>query len=313
MENLEKAISEKLERSYNQVPKWESLLCSVKDGEALFVADIKAQGLDKLGIDTSRVHAYSDIEAQAFIVGIPSINTPEEIALKSYLVYGAHWLDDFFDNPSGLPYEELFQSRDDIKKALSGMGNIGQAGFLMADKTPNPEGVYKGIARMLYGGLVQRSNDQNLKEKLLQEYQELGLRWVDKRIAEEIKTIQPEAYWTTNKVLMEFMNAAEKNLDFTVSELWNIIYAPALYYHDISEEERIGESSFTDDKKPSDEQMAKMIKIGVSYLSEFTDDRLNLRIQQLEFLLTAFRKNLPSSIILEYQSIINQYGHDHKA
>jgi hypothetical protein len=31
---------------------------------------------------------------------------------------------------------------------------------------------------------------------------------------------------------LEISNAAERELDFTASELWNLVYAPALYYQD---------------------------------------------------------------------------------
>lgn len=306
---FEKELAPKLEALYSQVPNWESILRSVKEGENDFIADLKTQGLDKLGIDTSEVHSYSDIEVQAFIVGIPSKDNPYEVATRAYLVFGAHWIDDFFDNPKlGVPFEEIFKDRYDIKKVLTNLGQIGQVGFLLAGKVPHPEGVYKGLGRMLYGGLVQRSNFREQRVLLTREYQDLGIRLVDGRVAEEIKSIQAEAYLMTNKVVLEFMNASESSLDFTVAELWNLIYAPALYYHDIGEEEQSGESSFEGDEKPRDEEMVKMIRIGAKYLSQFSDDKLDLRIQQLQFLLSAFRKNLPDAIISEYQTIIKQYG-----
>lgn len=282
----------------------------VKEGENDFIADIKMRGLDKLGVDTSGVHAYSDIEVQAFILGIPSKDNLQEIAVRSYLTYGTHWIDDFFDNPKlGVQFDTMFKDRHDIKKVLADMGTVGQVGFLLTEKVPNQEGAYKGLGRMLYGGLVQRSYSREQRTLLIREYQDLGIRFVDNRVAKEIKSIQPEAYLMTNKTVLEFINAAEPNLDFTVQELWNLIYAPALYFHDIAEEERSGESSFEGDEKPKDEEMVKMTRVGAKHLSQFPDDRLNLRIQQLQFLLSAFRKNLPDAVIFEYQTIIKQYGH----
>lgn len=303
--NIPQEIAPKLEALYSQLPEWKNILAAVKDGENKFIANIQKMGLDKFGINTSKVHNYSDIEPQAFIVGIPSKESPQEISTKSYFVYGAHWIDDFFDNPDfGAPFDQLLEDRHDIKKALINMGRVGQVGFLLAEKALHPEGAYNGLGRMLYGGLVQRSDSAKQRALLLREYQDLGVRLVDDSVAKEIRKIQPEAYWMTNKTVMEFMNAAEPVLDFTVAELWNLIYAPALYYHDIMEEKQRGESSFDKDEQPRDEEMAKMIKIGAKYLSQFPDKRLNLRMEQLRFLLSAFRKTLPDVIVSEYKLII---------
>ena len=307
--NFQEKIAPKLEALYSQVPDWENILISVKDGRENFTADLNTNDLEQFGPNTSKVHDYSDVETQAFILGIPSKENPKEISMKSYLTYGAHWIDDFFDNPNlGVQDQKLFDNRHDIRKVLTSLSQIGKVGFFLAEKVPNPEGVYKGLERMLYGGLVQRSRSKEQREMLIREYQDLGVRFVDEYVAEEIRQIQPETYWITNKTVTELINSSEPSLDFTVQELWNLIYAPALYYHDIMEEEKSGESSFDKDEEPRLEEMEKMIKIGAKYLPQFSDDRFDLRIEQLKFLLTSFRKVLPDSIIFQYQSIIDQYN-----
>ena len=140
----EEKMASKLEALYSQVPGWENILVSVKEGREKFNADLQANGLEWFGLDTSKVHGYSDIETQAFILGIPSKENPEEISTKSYLTYGAHWIDDFFDNSNlGVQYEKLFDDRNDIKKVLNNLDKIGQAVFFMADKVPNTEGFIK--------------------------------------------------------------------------------------------------------------------------------------------------------------------------
>jgi len=307
--NFEKKLAPKLETLYDEVPNWENILHFVREGENNFISDLKMLDLNKLGIETSDVHVYSDIEVQAFIVGITSKDNPREIIVKSYLVYGAHWIDDFFDNPKiGVSFENIFKNRNDINEALTGMGSIGQVGLLLAEKVPHPEGVLKGLQRMIYGGLVQRSSSREQRELLKKEYQDLGIQSVDSRVGKEIASIQAETYWMTNKTVLEMINASETNFNFTVAELWNLIYAPALYYHDITEEEQNKETSFERDEKPRDEEMIKMIKIGAKYLAQFPDDKFDLRIHQLKFLLSVFKKNLPVAIISEYESIIKEYG-----
>jgi len=217
-------------------------------------------------------------------------------------------VDDFFDNTNMvINPEEMMAKRQDIKDVLESMGSVGQVGSLLAEKTSYPEGVYKGLHRMLYGGLVQRSSSRDERRFLLDEYQQIGLKFVEPRVAEKIKSIRPEAYWTTNKTVQEFLNAAEDHLDFTVAELWNLIYAPALYYHDIAEEEKAGESSFIEEDKPKLKEMLMMVKIGAEFLSQFPDEREALRIKQLQFLLKSFKAVLPSQIVSEYQAIIEKY------
>ncbi|MHB8384461.1 MAG: hypothetical protein ACYDC3_19225, partial [Candidatus Binataceae bacterium] len=59
-----------------------------------------------------------------------------------------------------------------------------------------------------------------------------------------MRRLQPEAYWSTNKTVLELLYAAEATLDYTQGELWNLIYAPALYYQDADEERKHCELSF---------------------------------------------------------------------
>jgi len=79
---------------------------------------------------------------------------------------------------------------------------------------------------------------------------------------ERIRTVQLEAYWTSNKSGLEISNAAERELDFNTAELWNLVYAPALYYQDAEEERARGELSFEDDEAPRLPEMVKMITLG---------------------------------------------------
>jgi hypothetical protein len=70
----------------------------------------------------------------------------------------------------------------------------------------------------------------------VREYLDVATRFVDPRMVEAIRKLQPEAYWTTNKSVLEISNAAERELDFNTAELWNLVYPPALYYQDAEEE-----------------------------------------------------------------------------
>ena len=292
------------ESLYSNIPRWREIVAAVRIGEAEFVDTLARTGLLlKFGRCTSSVHPYEDIEGHAFILGIPSTGRPDEIQAKSYLTYASHWIDDFFDSPErvGNP-AQLMNDRGDIRIALANMGPVGQVGFAMANRVAHPNAVYKALHRMLYGGLVQRSSDHAERHRLVDEYRSVASQFIDPALVEQIRHLQPEAYWTTNKTVLELLSAAETDVNFTTSELWNLVYAPALYYQDADEESIRGELSFEDDEAPRIAEMAGMIRLGATYLSRiYSKDSLQMR--QLKFLANLFQ-NLPKEVLNEYRSLL---------
>jgi len=298
-----RAISDRREALYRTIPRWRELIAAVRAGEAEFVDTLAETGLlQKYGKVTSTVHDYGDIEGHAFILGIPSEDRWDEVQTKSYLTYASHWIDDFLDCPErvGDP-AQLMEDRHDIRNALANMGPVGQVGFAMANRVPHPEAVYKALHRMLYGGLVQRSKSYAERHVLVMEYQDVATRFVDPGIVREIRELQPEAYWASNKTVLELLNAAEKEVDFTASELWNLVYAPALYYQDADEESARGELNFEKHEMPRLSEMVRMIRMGRQYLSGiYPKDSPQMR--QLKFLALSFQ-NLPEQVVGEYRSL----------
>ena len=221
-----------LEALYRTIPSCEELLAAVRAGHAEFRDMLAKAGLlDDYGLSNSTVHDYRDIEVHAFTVGIVSEGRWDEVQTKSFLTYASHWIDDFFDSPAKvIDPGRLLADRRDIRQALANMGRVGQVGFAMANRARHPAAVYKALHRMLYGGLVQRAADYAERHALVEEYPAVATQFVDPRLVAEIRHLQPEAYWTTNKSVLELLNAAEEDLDFNTSELWNLVYASALYY-----------------------------------------------------------------------------------
>jgi hypothetical protein len=302
-EHVDDEIHSRREKLYRTVPRWRELIGAVRAGEAEFVATLAATGLlEKYGKATSTVHDYGDIEGHAFILGIVSEDRWDEVQTKSYLTYASHWIDDFLDCPErvGDP-AQLMRDRHDIRRALLNMGPVGQVGFAMADRVPHPEGVHKALHRMLYGGLVQRSRDYRERHALVIEYQEIATRFVDPKVVNEILSLQPEAFWASNKTVIELLHAAEKELDFTAAELWNLVYAPALYWQDADEECVRGELNFEPHETPRLSEMIRMIRVGGGYLSRtYAPDSPQMR--QLKFLALSFQ-NLPREIVSEYRAL----------
>ena len=291
-----------LKSLYRTIPRWREIVAAVRAGEAEFQHLLAEVGLLEFGTSLSAVHPDQDVEVHAFVLGIVSEDRWEEIQTKSFLTYASHWIDDFFDSPDRvLDPAQLLRDRHCIHRALANMGPVGAVGFAMGNRVPHPEAIHKTLHRMLYGGLVQRSHDYAERQTLVREYQDVAARFVDVPLFERIRELQPEAYWTTNKSVLEISNAAERELDFTTAELWNLVYAPALYYQDADEERARGELSFEDKDEPRLCEMVKMIRLGAEHLVRAYQPG-SPQMRQLEFVARSFG-NLPVEVLNEYRSL----------
>lgn len=290
------------EDRYRHVQHWQELLAAVGAGKAEFDDMLRGSGLlREYGQFTSAVHDNAAIEVHAFILGIVSLPRWEEIQTKSYLTYASHWIDDFFDSPDRVENPaQLMADRSDIRRVLANMGRVGEVGFAMADRVMHPRGVFKSLHRMLYGGLVQRCQEYHQRHALVGEYQEVATQHLRPELVESIKQLQPEAYWTTNKTVLELLASAETDLDFNICEWWNLVYAPALYYEDAEAELACGELSFTEKEAPRLAEMIDMVRLGVKHLSGMREENA-LYFRQLEFAAASI-PNIPAQILIEYQS-----------
>jgi hypothetical protein len=292
-----------IERLYQTIPRSRDIVAAVRAGEAEFQDFLAKAGLLERGASTSSVHPDDDIALHAFVLGIVSEDRWDEIQTKSFLTYASHWIDDFFDSPDKVEDpDQLLRDRRDIRRALANMGPVGAVGFAMAGRVPHPEAIYKTLHRMLYGGLVQRSQDHAERQQLVREYLDVATRFVDPRVVEAIRKLQPEAYWTTNKSVLEISNAAERELDFNTAELWNLVYAPALYYQDAEEERARGELSFEEDDEPRLPEMVRMIRLGARDLARVYAPG-SPQMSQLDFVARSFA-NLPAEVVREYRSLL---------
>jgi hypothetical protein len=293
---------------YATIPRWPQILAAVRAGHAEFASLLATTGLiNRFGLSTSAVHDYQDIEIHAFILGIVSTNRWEEVKVKSFLTYASHWIDDFFDgDQENGNFAQLLADRHDIERALTNMGPAGAVGFAMARRARHPDAVLRALQRMLYGGLVQRAADRAMRSCLTREYADLATRFVAPEVAAEIRTLQPEAYWTTNKTVLELLYSAEVKFDFTTAELWNLVYAPAIYCQDADEERARGELSFEDDEAPRLDELVRMIRLGAGCLAgRYGPDSLELR--QLKYAAAAL-PNLPAEALREYRAFWGEAG-----
>jgi len=287
---------------YEPVPHWRELLAAVRAGRDEFTETLRDAGLlREYGQFTSAVHDNEGIEVHAFILGIVSTPRWEEVQTKSYLTYASHWIDDFFDSPARVENPaQLMADRSDIRRVLANMGRVGEVGFAMADRVPHPNGVLRSLHRMLYGGLVQRCQEYDQRHVLVAEYQDLATQHLQPDLVECIRQLQPEAYWTTNKTVLELLASAETELDFNSSEWWNLVYAPALYYEDAEAEQASGELSFTAQEAPKLKEMITMVRLGIRYLTAMGQGN-SAYLQQLKFAAGSI-PNIPEQIFNEYRT-----------
>jgi hypothetical protein len=287
---------------YESIQHWQELLAAVRAGRAEFTETLRDTGLlQEYGQFTSAVHNDQGIEVHAFILGIVSTPRWAEVQTKSYLTYASHWIDDFFDSPDRVKNPaQLMADRSDIRRVLANMGRVGEVGFAMADRVSHPHGVFKSLHRMLYGGLVQRCQEYDQRHALIGEYQEVATQHLHPDLIKSIKQLQPEAYWTTNKTVLELLASAETDLDFNSCECWNLVYAPALYYEDAEAEQACGELSFTASEAPKLLEMIEMIRLGMKRLRGRKQEN-SLYLRQLEFA-AAIIPNIPEQIRSEYRS-----------
>jgi hypothetical protein len=303
MTNSSKSNSHKLRVN---VPRWGELMAAVNDGHQEFIETLRSTGLlERYGRCASEVHGYEEIELHAITLAIPSAGRPDEMRAKSFLTYASHWIDDFFDSPVHvIDPAQLMRDRADIRCALANMGPPGRVGFAMAARVRHPQAVFQCLHRMLYGGLAQRSTCSAERHMLAQEYREVATRCVRGELVRRINQIQLEAYWTTNKTVLEIANAVEPVLDFDTTELWNLLFAPAIYCQDAAEERARGELNFSADEEPRLPELLKMIELAVEYLVQCRWEN-DYRVRQIEFV-ARFIPNLPDEVSSAYAAVIRR-------
>jgi hypothetical protein len=293
------------DRLYATVPRSDELLAAVRAGQREFLDLLLRLGYsDADNASASAVHDYREVELHAFILGIVSGDRWDEVQAKSFLTYGSHWIDDFFDAPAMVAdAAQLTADRGDIRRALANMGRPGEIGFAMADRVEHHDAVFKALQRMLYGGLVQRSLDYRERGALVTEYYDVATEFVSAPLALEIRRLNPQAYWTTNKTVQELLFAAEPAIDFDAAEWWNLVYAPAIYFQDAAAERAAGELNFEEGEAPDIAAMLPMVALGARHIIGCSQ-RDSLALSQLDFVMRSV-PNLPRPIAEAYRAILD--------
>jgi hypothetical protein len=288
--NMDVEVDRKLRPLYEKVKGYEDILKHVNSGLRSFDYELAYRGLR----DESRslVHADEDVEVQSFFVCIPSTGIQDfakEMRHKAYLVKGAHFFDDHVDNPDLNFYlEGMMKNRGEIRSLLASMERVGEVADFLACTTDHSDGVYKALRRIVYGGLIQFSENQSTQEMLFEEHKDIAIKGLDRQFGKDAANIRPIAYWLTTKAILEMFFAAESAYNPTQTEAWNLVYSPAFYAMNAAEEEEHEGMKFLGNEKPKTDEMREMIDIGTSHIINIQDVRLPKRVLQMEFMLGAF-------------------------
>ncbi len=272
----DEGVQSKLQKLYSEVPDSNTVLACVRMGKIMFLEELARHGIPARDGNLSQVHSYDDVEVQAVILAIPSLRHPKEMVTKAFMTYASHFMDDCFDRPDLEPsYETMVEHRHNIPRLLDSMGNVGRFGHTMAKKTRHPHVVYRGLDRLVYGALVQSAPDAEAQDKFLREYKELFSRGHPPEVRIDINSLRDIVYWLTNKTAQDFWFAVEPHYDPTLAELYGILYAPAIYFHDVEEERKKGELNLFGKQEPTIEEMVAMIEIAAKHL-KLDDSMLSL-------------------------------------
>src|SRR5262245_54380734 len=108
----------------------------------------------------SSVHeeVFHSVEARALML---SASSHREMVHQTVLLLGTHRLDEEIDPPLCVESRILFRRYcRDIKEFFNEWKELGELGHALADFTQNKESYYRGIQRVLFGGLLAQSRPE---------------------------------------------------------------------------------------------------------------------------------------------------------
>lgn len=291
--------------------------------------------------NASRVHELDNIFTQSVILSLPywthdynySFRTSKKITKTiAFLTFAAHWIDDLFDDI------QFNWDTQDLRSEVKSIGNMEQLKnkvpilkFVvdkMKKQVPIERKVYieRAVYRIILGGLIQNADSDEHISKFISEY----TRQVDLNITSDLIKVplldlrkkRPNIEWVTSKTVMELLHCCEDDFDSNISEAYNMLYAPILYYQDIEQE--IDKENFSKSfksKLPGESDMESdmlcMINIYENFIHSYYKENKNgvkqqveqphvhrARMKQLGALLHVYGDTLPCALKRKYDAII---------
>ncbi|MBI2922992.1 MAG: hypothetical protein HYY18_18205 [Planctomycetes bacterium] len=211
-------------------------------GEALFRRLVTENARPEYRFHQSLVHAYRDVETQAFIMAHVG-RDEEEIAMRSMWVYLAHWFDDIFDGPAAATLAGgRFEKGFDIGAVLVGLDpSLGRVWRAALDRSARLKGwesrkwlLETGMRRLILGGPMFAASTADQHKRFMEAHKAILLDLA--KDSAPIRTLvenSSERYLAyTAKVVVEIWDSFLEDPQVEGSVLMNMFYAPGLLYHD---------------------------------------------------------------------------------
>lgn len=226
---------------------------------------IDPEWISPFNFHQSRVHSYRDVETQAFVMAHHADNV-NEIELRSMWVYLAHWFDDKFDGEYAANLARGGLGKDfNIVEVLRQLDNrFGRLWEVAVNQTAshhrwNRGLLETGMRRLILSGPMFSSRCDPEHDAIGRVHRDLVIENLDENygVKQLIQNISPRYLKYTSKVVVEIWDSFNPLLDFNISMLMNLLYAPGLFYHDADAEHAYGEIKL----EPSDEDPTKFGEI----------------------------------------------------
>lgn len=259
-------------------------------------------GIDKnLPPHMSEVHSEKDIFGQALIL---AVLRPQSAILISMFTYASHWIDDAFDNMKigermGIRLAEWTRVPRDFSATTHRLGVPGQIVRVCAELAARPEEVYRGYRRLFHSALVEHAASKKIRDDLLDEYKNFGIRESSGYVRAFIRGLARKMYYLTNKGVLEIFEAVDPAMDRDATEIWNIIYAPAVLTHDWKKEQGKGELT----SMWSVRELAGLVRKGARVVRAHPELFPENRKRQLAVVLDVFGPTLPKMVRNAYLEI----------
>ena len=219
-----------------------------------FLRSVDSRWVSPLDFHESSVHTYRDVETQAFIMAHHAVD-PDEIELRSMWVYLAHWFDDQFDDAYAADLTSSRVSEEvDIKDILIGLdprlGRLWDEAVKYTRKrypSWNDSLFELGMRRLILSGPMFSPKCSRQHDAIGHAHRELVFKRLndDYGVKELVRDVPNLFLAYTSKVVVEMWDSFDPELDFNLSMLMNLFYAPGLFYHDAEIEHMRDEITFS--------------------------------------------------------------------
>jgi len=273
----------------------------------------------------SSVHAIEDVDTHAVLASLPSVRRTEVMKAKSFWTYFCHWVDDLCDaKPATLPMRHIKHyiengtwPKQDIRlgclwTSICGTNRI--VSFIehvcQPDFNPgvhNPHQV-TGMKRILLGSLLFSAKNREYAKR---QHNLILKQWLSPNLSNQLGDFGVLVDLTT-KTALELWAGFERNAKPDTMFLYNLLYAPAIYYHNCNEEVDQGEIDGLQTVTAS--EMAATVRRVATSLREASksesqpeeNEALKLRVWQIRSMVYSCANILPPELQTTYWEVADE-------